>query len=226
MIRDKGFTILLLHHTPKSNERTYKGSTAIFDLCDHVLNIHNVKRPELEDETDEFGRYRWFGTMDKTRYKPFSMSLMFDPDEGFVEVKGPDVDDSEKIRLMITKFITDNDRLPTQSEVIDTAKGTGLSASRVKKLLDQGEKAFWITKKGGVKNKKLYEPVFDFDKAIYDSETKKLNFDEETIDLLRKYLLWEYKALIDSVKNRRPGFESLIFQQIDSLLSCLRNENI
>ena len=104
-IRDKGFTILLLHHTPKSNERTYKGSTAIFDLCDHVLSIHSGKGPDIEED-DEFGKYRWFGTKDKTRYMPFSISLMFDPDKGFVEVKGPDVDDSEKIRILIAKLLT------------------------------------------------------------------------------------------------------------------------
>jgi archaellum biogenesis ATPase FlaH len=225
MIRDKGFTILLLHHTPKSNERTYKGSTAIFDLCDHVLSIHGLKQPNTEEE-DEFGKYRWFGTKDKTRYTPFSISLMFDPDKGFLEVKGPDAEDSGEIRLLIAKFLAENDRLPTQSEVIDTVtKELGLSKSRVQKLLDQGEYDFWITKKGGVKNKKLYQPVFDFRQLKYEAKTKKLIFDDVIIELVRKCWLWEAKDQIDSTRKRRPGFEMFVVRLIDGLLKRLRDYN-
>ncbi|KQC08229.1 MAG: hypothetical protein APR62_05195 [Smithella sp. SDB] len=226
IMRDKGFTILLLHHTPKSNERTYKGSTAIFDLCDHVLSIHSIKRPDMEDEDDEFGKYRWFGTKDKTRYVPYHMSLMFDPDKGFVEVKGPDIDDSEKIKLVITKYIADNDRPPTQSEAIDTiTRETEISKSCAQKLLGQGEKVFWISTKGGAKNKKIYEPVFDFNKLIYEAETQKLTYCDETIDLLRKYLVWSNRDFIFSNQNRHRNFDDLIYQHIESLLRCLQCDN-
>lgn len=225
MIRDKGFTILLLHHTPKSNERTYKGSTAIFDLCDHVLSIQGAKGPDAEEE-DEFGKYRWFGTKDKTRYIPFSISLMFDPDKGFVAVKGPDIDDSEKIRLLIAKYLVDNDRLPMQSEVIEIVKKEiGLGMSRVQKLLGQGENTFWIAKKGGAKNKKLYQPFFDFRQLKYEVKTNKLIFDDTTIELVRKCWLWENKDLIDSKRKRRPGSENIIFRLIENMLKCFRDDN-
>ncbi|PKN11184.1 MAG: hypothetical protein CVU70_00065 [Deltaproteobacteria bacterium HGW-Deltaproteobacteria-5] len=222
-IRDKGFTIILLHHTPKNNERTYKGSTAIFDLCDHVLSIHGSKGPDGGEDDDLFGKYRWFGTKDKTRYMPFHMSLMFDTDEIFVEVKGPDVEDSENIRLSITKLIVNNDRLPMQSEVVDAiVESTELSKSRVQKLLIQGDKVFWTSKKGGIKNKKVYQPVFDFSKLIYKSDTGKLNFDDKTFDLLEKYLLWEGKDFIKSKPHRRIQFDDLYIAQVNSLLNCLK----
>ncbi len=42
-LREMGFTILLLHHTPKANENTYKGSTAILDLVDNVIGLEEAK---------------------------------------------------------------------------------------------------------------------------------------------------------------------------------------
>ena len=85
-LRDAGFTILLLHHTPKSNERTYKGSTAILDLADHVLSLHKVKdaKGKDEDEDEDMGGIFRFGTQAKTRYELFHICLEFnDPDKGF-----------------------------------------------------------------------------------------------------------------------------------------------
>jgi len=37
---------ITLHHTPKGNENTFKGSTALLDLCDHVLGLEEVKEPD------------------------------------------------------------------------------------------------------------------------------------------------------------------------------------
>lgn len=95
-LRDMGFTILLLHHTPKGNERTYKGSTAILDLADHVLSLHKVKRTnletEIEDDEDTDCLYR-LGTKDKTRYEPFHIFMAFDKERGFVKALDPDEED-------------------------------------------------------------------------------------------------------------------------------------
>ena len=225
MIRDKGFTILLLHHTPKNNERIYKGSTAIFDLCDHVLSIHGIKGSD--DGDDEFGKYRWFGTKDKTRYKPYQMSLMFDPNHGFVEVKGPDIEDMEKIRREITKFIVDENKKPTQSEVIHTfANKNDLSKSRIQKLLIQGEGNFWITIKGGDKNKKLFHPVFDFSKLLNDAETRKQEFDTADISLLKEFWIWENRSVIERKRQEGRGYEALIFRMIEGKVRSITNYNL
>ena len=89
-LRDMGFTILLLHHTPKGNDRTYKGSTAILDLADHVLSLHKVKKAnpeggEIEDDEDQDCLYR-LGTKDKTRYEPFHIFMAFDKEKGFTPI--------------------------------------------------------------------------------------------------------------------------------------------
>lgn len=47
ILRDSGFTILLIHHTPKGNDNIYKGSTAIFDLSDHVLSFHTINKKQF-----------------------------------------------------------------------------------------------------------------------------------------------------------------------------------
>ena len=43
-LREAGFTIIVLHHTPKANDATFKGSTAIFDLSDHVLGMCKIRK--------------------------------------------------------------------------------------------------------------------------------------------------------------------------------------
>ena len=52
-LRDLGFTVLILHPTPKSNERTYKGSTAIIDLCDQALGLYRVKSGTSNEIVDD-----------------------------------------------------------------------------------------------------------------------------------------------------------------------------
>jgi len=106
-LRDCGYTILILHHTSKSSDRIYKGSTAIFDLCDHNLSLHKVKKGgytpeenEGDDDTDDYC-YR-LGTQDKTRYEPFHTFLEFDIEKGcFVQSPDPDTETLEEIYNLI-----------------------------------------------------------------------------------------------------------------------------
>ncbi len=56
--------------------RPNKGSTAIFDLADHVLGLHKVRRgTEQEVDDDEDSNYYRFGTKEKTRYEPHHIFL-------------------------------------------------------------------------------------------------------------------------------------------------------
>lgn len=108
-LRDAGFTILLLHHTSKSSDRIYKGSTAIFDLCDHNLSLHKVKKgcytstPEESDDDDDTDNYCYrLGTQDKTRYEPFHVFLEFDSEKGcFRLAPDPEVETLEEIRNLL-----------------------------------------------------------------------------------------------------------------------------
>lgn len=155
-LRDMGFTIILLHHTPKANDRTYKGSTAIFDLSDHVLSLHKVKKgnfQELEEEDSEDCYYK-FGTKDKTRYEPFHIFLNFVPEKGFVVAPDPDTDELESIQ----ELIKEKGKL-SQSQLFEVVKKE-LDIKGKKKflrLLRKGEGQYWSSQKEG--RKVIYEPV-------------------------------------------------------------------
>ncbi len=76
-LRDCGFTIIVLHHTPKAGNRIIKGSTAIVDLADHVLTLASV----TDKATSK--RYCRLGTQDKTRYRPYQVFVELHGEDGF-----------------------------------------------------------------------------------------------------------------------------------------------
>lgn len=178
-LRDMGFTILLLHHTPKSNDRTYKGSTAIMDLADHVLSLHKVKRGSHEDidDDDEEGHYR-LGTKEKTRYEPFHIFLDFDPEKGFVIAPDPDEEMMKDIYTLIVEIKDSRGELPIQSQILDKAKGElNLGNIKTRKLLRKGEGKYWnSTQIPERRNAKVFEPIqFDSLISIYRGyQTNKL----------------------------------------------------
>jgi hypothetical protein len=138
-LRDIGFTILILHHTPKGNDRTYKGSTAIFDLSDHVLGLYKVRKGSKDEEVDddddnEESTFR-FGTKDKTRYEPYHTYISFDADKGFILAPDPD----EILMQAIHEIISSKPGL-NQSQVFEVVK----NAIGIKKK----EKALYLLKKG------------------------------------------------------------------------------
>jgi hypothetical protein len=148
-LRDMGFTVVLLHHTPKSNDRTYKGSTAIFDLSDHVLGLYKVRkgRPDesIDDDEDEDPIYR-IGTKDKTRYEPFHMFITHDPEHGFVVAPDPDTDDL----AAIYDTINGKGRL-NQRQVFELVKDAlGMKGKgKVVNLLRKGDGVYWDVIRGG-----------------------------------------------------------------------------
>lgn len=174
-LRDEGFSIILLHHTPKSNDRTYKGSTAIMDLADHVLSLHKVRKKSLEDiadDEDEEDCYYRLGTKDKTRYEPFHVFLDFDPEKGFVIAPDPDDEDIKELHSIITDLKEATGDLPIQGKIIDRAKEElELSKSKIARLLRKGESKYWNSQKiPERKNAKVFDPisVFQFS-SIYST---------------------------------------------------------
>lgn len=157
-LRDCGYTILILHHTSKSSDRVYKGSTAIFDLCDHNLSLHKVKKgcytPE-ENEGDDAADeccYR-LGTQDKTRYEPFHIFLEFDIEKGcFVIAPDPETETLEEIHsLLIGKeSLKTNDIFElVKSEIGIKSKG------KLTYLLRKGIGKYWNSESRG-KGKPTY----------------------------------------------------------------------
>ena len=149
-LRDLGFTVVLLHHTPKGNDQTYKGSTAIIDLADHVLSLHRVHKfnpgREIDDEEDTQDCLYKFGTQGKTRFEPFHLCLTFNPDCGFELGVDPDAEHLEKIKQCLTV----NGRM-NQTQIFDWAKAALniKGKSKIVSLLRKGENKYWSTEHEG-----------------------------------------------------------------------------
>lgn len=180
-LRDMGFTILLLHHTPKGNDRTYKGSTAILDLADHVLSLHKVKKGnpeggEVEDEDDTDCLYR-LGTKDKTRYEPFHVFMSFDKEQGFIKAEDPAEEDLKDIY----NILKEHPRL-NQKAIFESAKNELdiKSKGKVINLLKKGEGKYWTSSREG--KAVYYEalPCVHVSTPIY-SQTGHINNDTKDV---------------------------------------------
>jgi len=172
-LREMGFTIVLLHHTPKGNDGTFKGSTALLDLCDHVLGLEEVKDPGGENiEFDCQNLYK-LGTRIKTRYDPYGIYLTFRPEiKGFIVAIDPDIENMESIHGILNRS---HEPLKQKDlkEKIRAALDVGDKEAR--RLLNKGTGLYWSTEKGD-KNATIYIPissVCEFGSSIYSRQTDK-----------------------------------------------------
>jgi hypothetical protein len=167
-LREKGFTIVLLHHTPKGNEGIYKGSTAILDLADHILGLEEIKG----EDTFEFNRENLYrlDVRIKTRYEPHHIFLTFNPEiKGFEIAKDPDI---EKMKAIHEILIESTESL-NQTELRERAsKALGLPDKEVRRLLKKGiEYLYWNIEKGD-KNAIYYIPIsLSVCQSIYTGQT-------------------------------------------------------
>lgn len=156
-LRDLGFTILLLHHTSKLNRRQYKGSTAIYDLSDHVLGLYRVRRgtfSEIEDESYDGDFCFRFGTCDKTRFEPFEIFVEFDKNSK--RFKLADDPDDETLQS-IAGLMAGSEPL-NQSQICKLArKELGIkSVGKITSLLKKGVGKYWRILPTGFKNSSHY----------------------------------------------------------------------
>ncbi len=159
-LRDIGFTIVLIHHSPKGDEKTYKGSTAIVDQCDHVLSLDRVSGLEIDGEDWELPLH--LGVRGKTRYEPFSIYLIFDPLKGFEEAVDPPDPDEEPMKIIydaIVGFKKRKKRAPNQSQITEMVKGDSINKKRLLRLLKKGEGDYWIVIADPHSKAKVYDPV-------------------------------------------------------------------
>lgn len=153
-LRDAGATIILLHHTPKGNDRTFKGSGAIFDLCDQTLALYQTAKPgsdqEASDDDDDQDKVYRFGTGKKTRYRPHRVFLTFDTEqEVFTLAKDPADEALEHLFSIISQVETKT--CAKQSEIVKAATEDGFDFGGDKKiiaLLKRGIGRYWTTTKG------------------------------------------------------------------------------
>ena len=153
-LRRKGITIVLLHHTPKASEGTYKGSTAILDLVDHELCLEKLKD---EDEGVETEIYR-LGTKQKTRFEPGEIFLSFNG-EGFELAQDPKTEKYLELYGVIQEILESNEE-PLQKNIVDKAhKRLGWSPKKIRSLLKQGKDIYWKEERIKGANKIHYLPL-------------------------------------------------------------------
>ena len=159
-LREAGFTLLLGHHTPKANERQYKGSTAISDLADHVLAVHKVKPSTFEELEDDFepdpDAMYYFGSGKKTRYERHHVYLQFSEQAGFVLAEDPDLD----AMAALADFVRNTGRPTSQTEVCKFAKDElNIARKKTLRLLIKGQrqKRWFPSKDKAHNNRTLYE---------------------------------------------------------------------
>ena len=159
-LRDLGFTVILLHHTSKNNDRVAKGSTAIVDLADHILGLTLVRKKTdgseviLDDDDDEEGAVYRFGWREKTRFEPYALYLTLDPDRGFDLAPDPD---EEALKAM-HGVLGDREMIKT-AFVTTCISEVGLSKGKASKLFSRGIGRYWTTKPQGKNNAILVTPI-------------------------------------------------------------------
>ena len=141
-LRELGFTIVILHHTPKASDNQYKGSTAILDLVDHALGLERLGKSD-DNEFDPDSSFK-FGCRLKTRFEPNSIFLTFDPAYGFTPTQDPDLRAMEKMRDILEA----EGVLNTKSFVKEVTEKFDWGSGRIKKLIKKGTGSFWKSEKG------------------------------------------------------------------------------
>jgi hypothetical protein len=155
-LRDLGFTVILLHHTPKNSDRVAKGSTAIVDLSDHILGLNLVRKKadgkeiivEDDDEDQEDAVYR-FGWREKTRFEPFHLYLTLNPDRGFELAPDP-----QEKTMELMAGILEGLGPCAKGDFYDACKvSLNMGQKKARHLVDQGAGRWWEIKKDPLKNR-------------------------------------------------------------------------
>lgn len=151
-LRNMGATIVLLHHTPKSDETKYIGASCIYNQCDHILAMYPVRQAGSDQEAtddDEQKVYR-LGTKDKSRFDHFHLYVEFDDCSGtFTKAADP----AQEFIDALTRFITEQPGI-TQTEILSKIG----PKNKIRSLLKNNDGVAWRSEKG-LKNATHYYPI-------------------------------------------------------------------
>jgi hypothetical protein len=158
-LRDLGFTIMLLHHTAKNNDRVAKGSTAIVDLADHILGLTLVKKKAdgkdqvLDDDEEQDDAVYRFGWREKTRFEPFHLYLTLNPDRGFDLAPDPQDQTMETMASILgTQTMIKSDFVKACHDSMRTGE------KKLRRLIDLGNGRFWNVEKTKKNNATYISP--------------------------------------------------------------------
>jgi hypothetical protein len=159
-LRDLGFSILILGHTPKANDRDLKSSGAWADLADHTLQFYKVKGiGQEEDEGGEIppGSLLCLSTGKKTRFAPVDPIFLTLTPDGLIRADDPATEDLDALAI----YISGEGAGRNESQLIAWAKAAGIGRkgkSAVINMLARGVREGRWRFERGVKNAKQYYP--------------------------------------------------------------------
>lgn len=172
-LREMGFTVLIIHHTPKADDRKYKGSTAISDLADHTLVLERVRAvgsDEAADDQDDNNLPLRLGVRGKTRYDCSPIFIRFDSEKGFVTADDPNISILSAMEDLLSTHNEEHGQYPIQTVFQRLCKEKlNLSAKAFRKLLAKGTDRYWKMTIGD-KNSRIFEPI-----SVFTGCPKKLN---------------------------------------------------
>jgi len=160
ILRERGLTIILLHHTSKSANLAFRGSSLIQDQSDHCISLIKIKSKGIDTEVKDYGEkvlYK-FGVKDKTRAKPFEMTIAFDTAMGLFVTTESLKDSKLEIIAKAISNLANRGLVPNQSMIIDEVanmKDESMGSGMVRDLLVEGEGRFWTAERGAY-NAKIF----------------------------------------------------------------------
>jgi hypothetical protein len=157
LLREKGFTISVLHHSPKGKDEIYKGSTAISDLADQTLQLYVVNKAKEDVDLSTVGTDAlfYFGTGQKSRYERHSIFLRFNG-TAFELAEHPD---EEKLRA-IHHFLLQGG--PKQQKEVREFIASEFDISKPSvalRLLKRGEGRYWHSVQEARNKPMIYYPI-------------------------------------------------------------------
>jgi len=163
-LRSLGSTILLIHHETKIGG--YRGSTAWFDLADHILKFSRVKKIGDDRDTDveDLTLPLRLGLAGKSRFSGITnIKPMFFKFENQMLVRAEDPD-RELLKSIHQVLLQREEHMPPinrQKDLIDLIKQeTGVGGSKAAALIKNGEGVYWSSRKDPHRdNRIIYEPI-------------------------------------------------------------------
>ena len=156
-LREAGYSLFVLHHSPKADDRIYKGSTAISDLSDHTLAFFQVNSEFKEISTTELfpDSLYHLGSGQKTRYERYGIYLRFNGDK-FELAESPD----EVNFRAISQFLQ-NEGPKNQSELRQWIKNSLeiKNNQKIDRLLKRGEGRYWNSYREAGNKPRVYYAV-------------------------------------------------------------------
>jgi hypothetical protein len=164
-LRELNNDIVLLHHTPRLNERSVKGSTAWEDLADQVIGFYRVRKGSLKEIKEEIDAAEYdpdalyhLGTGKKTRYMPAKFYLTTNFDTGEFTLAD---DPGALIIDALAEYIGGEGNGQNQTEIHKWAKDNVDGCGRKDKFiatLNRGSREDRWRVRPGFRGAKYYEP--------------------------------------------------------------------